>query len=245
MASLTPQKIVLSNINGGQQFANGDVVTPEAINSPIQASAYAQALATNQPDVSEAGKVGTPSVSIITASDGTPRLKFSNLKGATGASGGSSGGSVSATIKPLYTHNMQGSGSTLYPFEVKINKLNENGAVIALTAGTSGCYIYAPTALITYGEYYPAEQSDLDGDIDLEGYNVVLSVSSRDEDVFTLASVSSINVSGGIKGIMISLGNNSTDTRGYKNVVFDITINDKDKSIYINISDYKSTYIVD
>jgi hypothetical protein len=85
MANLEPKKIVLSEINNGQQFEEGDGIQPNAINAPIQASAYAQALATNQPDDSEAYLVGTPSVEIVEKADGTPQFKFKNMKGFTGA----------------------------------------------------------------------------------------------------------------------------------------------------------------
>ena len=36
-----PQSIVLGNINGGNRYENGDVVDQNAINAPIEASAYA------------------------------------------------------------------------------------------------------------------------------------------------------------------------------------------------------------
>lgn len=138
MASLTPQKIVLSNINGGQQFADGDVVTPEAINSPIQASAYAQALATNQPDVSEAGNVGTPTVSIVTASDGTPRLKFSNLKGGSGAST-----STGASIRRIEQFDMEYYTASYYDVELK-SFAKDYGITVIGNYYTSGCNNFAP-----------------------------------------------------------------------------------------------------
>lgn len=89
MAKFTPKEIDLSQINGGNQFENGDRITPESVNAPIEASAFVQALAKNAPDTSRANLVGTPNVEIITADDGTPRFKFSYLKGATGSSGSS------------------------------------------------------------------------------------------------------------------------------------------------------------
>ena len=80
MANLEPRKIVLSDINGGRRYEPGDGVTPAAINGPIEAAAYAQSLATNAPDNSEANKVGVPSVEIEETVNG-PRFKFKNLKG--------------------------------------------------------------------------------------------------------------------------------------------------------------------
>jgi hypothetical protein len=41
----TPRKINLSNINGGARYVDGNEVSPEAINQPIEASAYAQEVA--------------------------------------------------------------------------------------------------------------------------------------------------------------------------------------------------------
>jgi hypothetical protein len=85
MAELKAKKIILSEINGGKQYENGDGIQPDAINAPIQASAYAQALATNIPNTDEAYLVGTPSVQIEEDENGTPRFKFTHLKGFTGA----------------------------------------------------------------------------------------------------------------------------------------------------------------
>jgi hypothetical protein len=83
MAKFVPKKIDLSKINGGNTYGY-EGIQPNAINDPIQASAYAQALATNQPDISNIDGVGTPSVSIRENADGTPQLVFSNLKGDAG-----------------------------------------------------------------------------------------------------------------------------------------------------------------
>ena len=82
MSEFKPSKINLNKINGGQRYNNGDGVGAEAINSAIEASAFAQAIATNQPNVENVGGNGTPSVSIETLENGTSRLKFENLKGA-------------------------------------------------------------------------------------------------------------------------------------------------------------------
>lgn len=45
MARFSEQKINLSSINGGVKYENGDVVFADAINAPIEASAYAQKVA--------------------------------------------------------------------------------------------------------------------------------------------------------------------------------------------------------
>lgn len=44
MADLTPQTIDLSTINGGKRFENGDGIPANAVNAPLQSSAYVQYL---------------------------------------------------------------------------------------------------------------------------------------------------------------------------------------------------------
>ena len=58
-----------------------------AAKSAAEAEACMQALATNQPNNSEAGLVGSPTVSIEQADDGSRRFKFANLKGEQGQQG--------------------------------------------------------------------------------------------------------------------------------------------------------------
>ena len=79
MAEFTPSKIDLDSINNGKLYKNGDGVQAETLNDMVKAVAYAQSIATNQPDISEANNYGTPSVSIVEDESGV-RLKFSNLK---------------------------------------------------------------------------------------------------------------------------------------------------------------------
>ena len=81
-----PQLFDINSINNGERFVEGDGVTPDAINAPIEAAAMMQSLANNPPDVTDANVVGTPSVEII-ANQGNPIFKFSNLKGEKGAPG--------------------------------------------------------------------------------------------------------------------------------------------------------------
>lgn len=45
MADFSEKKIALSSINRGKRYENGDIVDAEAINAPIEASAYAQKIA--------------------------------------------------------------------------------------------------------------------------------------------------------------------------------------------------------
>lgn len=79
MAKLQPKKIILDEINNGNEFVNKQKVDAKVINSTIEASAYAQALATNQPNIDDIDKEGTPSVEIEETENGTPRFKFSSL----------------------------------------------------------------------------------------------------------------------------------------------------------------------
>ena len=90
MAEFTPKKIVLGDINNGIEFTESDGVTPNAINDPIEAVAYAQTVVehlTDTPDTSEINGAGSPNVSFVssTTADGVTihKFKFSNLSGAT------------------------------------------------------------------------------------------------------------------------------------------------------------------
>jgi hypothetical protein len=56
MESFAPNTIDLSKINGGVRYQNGDLVSPEAINSPIEASAWAQEQAQKAKEVSSSAE---------------------------------------------------------------------------------------------------------------------------------------------------------------------------------------------
>ena len=221
MANLTPKKLVLSNINGGKQFAEGDVVTPEAINSPIEASAFVQALATNTPDVSEANRVGTPMVSIITANDGTPKLKFSNLKGETGASGSSSGGGGVGGKKPIYTLQMDGDYIT-----VPINqRLGETGAIVAVNARFTGCQTFVPSLKILHGYFVEqGEDTNQEWQTQFSSYSVIICSDSQ----YNTASVSLVD-----GGYAIQITLNAED---YKDCVMDIDIDQTNNKVCVHIS---------
>jgi hypothetical protein len=88
MAGFTPSKKNSSNFNNGNKYVNGvDSPNAEDFNNVIESQLYTQALATNKPDTNDVGKVGTPMVEIIASANGTPKLKFSNLKGEKGVDG--------------------------------------------------------------------------------------------------------------------------------------------------------------
>lgn len=116
MARFTPKKLVLNNINNGNEYVNGDGIGAEAINDPIEAMAYTQALATTQPDSSEAGTVGTPSVEIIEVNN-LPKLKFKNLKGQKGDkgdkgdTGATAGSNPNLLINSNFAINQRGQSS--------------------------------------------------------------------------------------------------------------------------------------
>lgn len=90
MAEFTPSKKTAQDFNNGIEYVDGtgeiegDAVHAESINNVIEGLLYTQGLGVNQPDVSTANQVGTASVSIIIASDGSAQLKFSQLKGEQG-----------------------------------------------------------------------------------------------------------------------------------------------------------------
>lgn len=90
MANFVPSQKTAQDFNNGVEYIDGvgdiegDAVHAESINNVIEGLLYTQGLGINSPDVSEANQVGTVTVSIITYSDGTARLKFSNLKGEQG-----------------------------------------------------------------------------------------------------------------------------------------------------------------
>lgn len=96
MAEFTPSKKTKADFNNNTQYRdydpsigqNGDAVQAATVNNLIESQLWTQALATNAPDTTQANVVGTPSVEIATATDGTPQLKFKNLKGATGTAAG-------------------------------------------------------------------------------------------------------------------------------------------------------------
>ncbi|MCM1437796.1 MAG: hypothetical protein NC131_01100 [Roseburia sp.] len=90
MANFTPRKKTAQDFNNGVAYVDGigdqtgDALQAETINNVIEGFLYTQGLAVNQPDTSEADNVGIVEASIITAADGSARLKLKNLKGEQG-----------------------------------------------------------------------------------------------------------------------------------------------------------------
>ena len=87
------KKVNPDNINSGNEYEKGDRVSVQALNSMVESGLYSQAYAealTDAPDVSEAGNVGTPTVSFVdNVKDGATykKFKFANLKGIQGEKG--------------------------------------------------------------------------------------------------------------------------------------------------------------
>lgn len=122
MEKFTPQKIDLAAINKGNRYGYGGI-EPDAINRPIEASAYAQeiaesvkGLALNQPDSSQADMVGTPTVEISGTGENA-KFVFKSLKGEKGLTGPS--GVASGTVNS----NAEGTSDTDGYTQQAVNKI--------------------------------------------------------------------------------------------------------------------------
>lgn len=171
MATLTPKKLDLTQINNGEEYINGDSVQASAINSALQSSAFTQALVTNEVDDSKANNVGTPRVYIAGQDTENPHLVFENLKGES-----------ARTPVPEFNVGDTVSGSiTLYPLWE-----NFNGVQYTIVFA-SGEYIscYGQTATPTIGFYNSNGES-------VNGVN-----SPAEQFTFTLSSETTISSMGG------------------------------------------------
>lgn len=93
MAEWNKNKANPSSINNGKEFTTNDDLAVNELNAMVNNSFYAvdfaEAMA-DEPDISEANNIGTPSVSFVNnVKDGKTfkRFKFSNLKGEKGDAG--------------------------------------------------------------------------------------------------------------------------------------------------------------
>lgn len=191
MANFNPSKKTANDFNNNTQYLDydptknqmGDGVQAATINNLVESQLWTQALATNTPDTSEANVVGTPSVEIVSADDGTPKLKFKNLKGAvgrngaTGAKGDDGRGisqiveyyavSASNTVEPT-------SWSTAVPTMTTTNKYLWNYSMTYYTDNTNttsnmrviGVYGEVDTSKYATKEYVDDEVGDLGNSID-------------------------------------------------------------------------------
>lgn len=93
MASWSRDKVDSSNINGGNEYTKGSRVSRQHLNAMVNSGLYSQDFAehlADTPDTTNAGNIGTPSVSFVDNIVGDKtykKFKFENLKGATGATG--------------------------------------------------------------------------------------------------------------------------------------------------------------
>lgn len=93
MASWSRNKVDASNLNSGNEYSANDQVAREELNAMVNAGLYAQDFAerlADTPDTSDAGTVGTPTVTIVDNIVGGKtykKFKFSNLKGERGGTG--------------------------------------------------------------------------------------------------------------------------------------------------------------
>lgn len=95
MAKFEPKNFDIEQINNGNRYNDGDAISNEAINAPIEAAALLQSLATNAPNINEIDATTDPSVTIEHLPDGSPRFVFKGLKGKRGDSGLDNGASLS------------------------------------------------------------------------------------------------------------------------------------------------------
>ena len=123
MANWSKNKVNPSDINNGNEYTVNDDVSLEQLNSMVNSGLYSQDFAehlTDTPDTSDAGTVGTPSVTFVdNVQDGITykKFKFSNLKGATGAA------IVSTTLQ-----GQDANGGNIY------QQTFDNGATATFTA---------------------------------------------------------------------------------------------------------------
>lgn len=120
MSEFNPKIFSLDSINSGKRYKNGDGVQAETINKVVEASAYAQAIAENAPNLSEVANEGTPKVEIETH-NGEPRFKFSNLGGGSSAIANGLGTKYSQTFGDTSHTYCEFNGLIKKPFSAKIS----------------------------------------------------------------------------------------------------------------------------
>ena len=149
MAEWSRKKVNSGNINNGKEYEKDDNVVREQLNAMVNTGLYSQdfaeKLVTNI-DTSDVGNVGTPSVSLFTGDGATTdkpykKFKFSNLKGATGATGnGIISISKTGTSKLVDTYTISFTSGATTTFQVtngkgitKIEKTATSGLVDTYT----------------------------------------------------------------------------------------------------------------
>lgn len=182
MEKFTPRKIDLSAINDGNRYGY-EGIHPDAINRPIEASAYAQeiaesvkGLALNQPDSSQADIVGTPTVEISGAGENA-KFVFKSLKGERGLTGPS--GVASGTVNS----NEEGTSTTDGYTQQAVNKIASRPNIIinpdfsinqrgqeSYTATTANIYTVDRVLLLKYAT--PTLTPKTNGGISISGTSV-------------------------------------------------------------------------
>lgn len=155
MANFTPSRKTAQDFNNGVEYIDGignktgDALHAETINGVIESQLWTQGFAANQPDVSEANQVGTVSVSIVTDSDGTAQLKFSNLKGTQGVGissilpngTDSAGGNIyKITLDDGRTYNFTAPKGDTGSGGGAVNSVNGQTGAVTITASGIGAY---------------------------------------------------------------------------------------------------------
>lgn len=126
MAAWEPQKLDLTKINNGQEYNDGDGVGASSVNAAVESAAWAQNYAeslTASPDLTEAGNVGSPTVSFVDNGN-YKKFKFSNLKGETGNTG--------ISVKDVnFIYNSESSTEVVYDVKTTLddNTIVDSGQV--------------------------------------------------------------------------------------------------------------------
>ena len=222
-----PQKFDINSINGGNRYGL-EGIQPEAVNAPIEAAAYAQALATNQPNIENAGLVGTPSVSIEKV-DGLPRFKFQNLKGEKGIDGKDHSEEIAQLNEKLETYFI----SAKEQIDINSEEISKNSAKIhnltgaLLEGGVMG--------VVEVSQAFTTRQT-ADGENIIDNQNIFpKKIAGSTQNCYSLVDFSSAKTTG---GLTVTANNNTltisgTPTAAYR-VIFSADISDllKDGKTY-------------
>lgn len=214
MASWSRNKVDSSTINGGNEYERGDRVSRQNLNAMVNAGLYAQDFAehiADTPDTTDAGNVGTPSVSFVDNIVGGKtykKFKFENLKGATGATGNGIA-SVSKTstsgLTDTYTITFTNGNSTT--FTVK------NGDSVDMRVD-SGYFQWKRTQDSTWTNLIAVSAiAQVDQSLDISSTNAISNSAVTNKFASTLQLPSSAPTENKIAGINTS--NNQTNLSLY------------------------------
>ena len=153
MAAWEPQKLDLTQINNGQEYNDGDGVGASSVNAAVESAAWAQNYAeslTATPDLTEAGNVGSPTVSFVDNGN-YKKFKFSNLKGETGNTG--------ISVKDVnFIYNSESSTEVVYDVKTTLddNTIVDSGQVKI----PKSAYALDPDAVHYTAQTLTAEQQE-------------------------------------------------------------------------------------